>query len=72
MQHRSTDGIEDSYHPTVCRDEDLFPIITELQSSPVTAAIEPRLKRGKRTLREEKKTPLMLQIYTVKTGSLIQ
>ena len=50
MQHRSIESVKDANHPSVGRDEDLFPIIAEFESSPVTDATKPHFKGGKWTL----------------------
>lgn len=50
VQHSSTESVEDTDHPSICRNKNLFPVVTELESSPVAGAIKPCLERGKRTL----------------------
>lgn len=54
VQHRSIESIKDPDHPSICRDENLFPVVAELESSPVTETIKPCFKGGKRTLFTER------------------
>lgn len=54
VQHRSIESIEDTNHPSIGGDENLFPVVTEFESSPVTDTIKPRLKGGKGTLLTER------------------
>lgn len=50
MQHRTAESIQDANGASVCIDEDLFAVIAELQSGPVTDAVKPGLKVGKGAL----------------------
>lgn len=61
MQHRSIKSIQDTNHPSIGGNENLFPIVTEFESSPVTDSTKPRLKRGKGTLFTERLNTLLTQ-----------
>lgn len=50
VKHRSIESIQDTNGPSICRDENLLPVVAEFESSPVTCTMKPCLKAGKRTL----------------------
>lgn len=54
VQNRSIESIQDANHPPIGGDENLFPIVTEFESSPVTDTIKPHLEGGKGTLFTER------------------
>lgn len=49
MHQTARERIKDTNHPSICRDENHFPIITELESCPVTDTMSVKLglKGGK-------------------------
>lgn len=65
VHHRSIESIQDTNHPSIGGYENLFPIVTELKSSPVTDTTEPCLKGGKGTLFSvtEKTEKTIAQVY---------
>lgn len=69
MQHRSTESIQDTNHPSIGGNENLFPIVTEFDSSPVTDTTKPYVKGGKGTLFTERFKILLKQYNTEKKQS---